>query len=59
MAFYAVYSKWPSYMIWKIINLMTGLREIAKVHTGEFRLTANQNLIIANVTAQKKKKIKN
>ncbi|MEF3304431.1 assimilatory sulfite reductase (NADPH) hemoprotein subunit [Paenibacillus sp. GYB003] len=37
--------------------LMTGLREIAKVHTGDFRLTANQNLIIANVTAQKKKKI--
>lgn len=38
-------------------KLMTGLREIAKVHTGEFRLTANQNLIIANVSSQKKKKI--
>ncbi|SFD89849.1 sulfite reductase (NADPH) beta subunit [Lentibacillus persicus] len=37
--------------------LMTGLREIAKVHTGDFRLTPNQNLIIANVTGQKKKKI--
>ena len=37
--------------------LMTGLREIAKVHTGEFRLTPNQNLIIAGVTAQKKKAI--
>ncbi|WP_426446126.1 assimilatory sulfite reductase (NADPH) hemoprotein subunit [Paenibacillus sp. S-38] len=37
--------------------LMTGLREIAKVHTGDFRLTANQNLIISNVTTAKKKKI--
>ena len=37
--------------------LMTGIREIAKVHTGDFRLTPNQNLIIGNVTAHKKKKI--
>lgn len=37
--------------------LMTGLREIAKIHTGDFRLTPNQNLIIGNVTGQKKKKI--
>lgn len=37
--------------------LMTGLREIAQVHTGDFRLTGNQNLIIANVTTAKKKKI--
>ncbi|MFK7692369.1 assimilatory sulfite reductase (NADPH) hemoprotein subunit [Paenibacillus sp. HJGM_3] len=37
--------------------LLTGLREIAKVHTGDFRLTPNQNLIIGNVTSQKKKKI--
>jgi len=28
---------------------LTGLREIAKVHRGDFRLTPNQNLIIANV----------
>lgn len=34
--------------------LLTGLREIAKVHTGDFRLTANQNLIIANITPKKK-----
>jgi sulfite reductase (NADPH) hemoprotein beta-component len=27
----------------------TGLREIAKVHRGDFRLTPNQNLTIANV----------
>ncbi|MCT8137636.1 assimilatory sulfite reductase (NADPH) hemoprotein subunit [Anaerobacillus sp. CMMVII] len=38
-------------------KLKTGIREIAKVHNGEFRLTANQNLIIANVTSQKKKQI--
>ncbi len=36
-------------------KLMTGLREIAKIHTGDFRLTANQNLVIANVTTQHKK----
>ncbi|AQQ53575.1 assimilatory sulfite reductase (NADPH) hemoprotein subunit [Planococcus lenghuensis] len=40
-------------------KLMTGLREIAHVHTGDFRLTANQNLIIANVTSKNKKKIDN
>lgn len=38
--------------------LMTGLREIAKVHTGDFRLTANQNLIIGNISSQKKKRSK-
>ncbi|QJD83836.1 assimilatory sulfite reductase (NADPH) hemoprotein subunit [Cohnella herbarum] len=37
--------------------LLTGLREIAKIHTGDFRLSANQNLIIGNVTSQKKRKI--
>jgi sulfite reductase (NADPH) hemoprotein beta-component len=30
-------------------QLMTGLREIARVHRGDFRLTPNQNLIIAGV----------
>ncbi len=35
-------------------QLRTGLREIAKIHTGDLRLTPNQNLIIANVTKQKK-----
>jgi sulfite reductase (NADPH) hemoprotein beta-component len=40
-------------------QLKTGLREIAKVHTGEFRLTPNQNLIIANVSGRKKKEIEN
>lgn len=38
-------------------RLMTGLREIAKIHTGDFRLTSNQNLMIGNVSSQKKKKI--
>lgn len=37
--------------------MMTGLREIAKVHTGDFRLTANQNLVLSNVTSQKKREI--
>ncbi|MBW5445493.1 assimilatory sulfite reductase (NADPH) hemoprotein subunit [Cohnella sp. CFH 77786] len=37
--------------------LMTGLREIAKVHTGDFRLTPNQNLIIGGVKTRQKKKI--
>lgn len=39
------------------LKLLSGLREIAKLHTGDFRLTANQNLIIGNVSTQKKKKI--
>ncbi|WP_046214233.1 assimilatory sulfite reductase (NADPH) hemoprotein subunit [Paenibacillus wulumuqiensis] len=40
-------------------QLMTGLREIAKVHTGDFRLTPNQNLVIGGVTSAKKKTIEN
>ncbi|MFK3959815.1 assimilatory sulfite reductase (NADPH) hemoprotein subunit [Guptibacillus hwajinpoensis] len=38
-------------------QIMTGLREIAKVHEGDFRLTPNQNLIIANVTEENKTEI--
>jgi sulfite reductase (NADPH) hemoprotein beta-component len=38
-------------------KLKTALKEIAKIHKGEFRLTANQNVIIANVSSQKKKQI--
>ncbi len=30
---------------------LTGLEKIAQIHQGDFRLTANQNLIIANVPA--------
>ena len=37
--------------------MRTGLREIAKVHDGDFRLTANQNLIIANVSPAKRAEI--
>lgn len=34
--------------------LKTALREIAKVHTGDFRLTPSQNLSISGVTAEQK-----
>ena len=30
---------------------LTGLRELARVHTGDFRMTCNQNVIVANVAA--------
>ena len=33
-------------------KLKTALREIALAHKGDFRLTANQNLIIANIAAE-------
>ncbi|WP_411832943.1 assimilatory sulfite reductase (NADPH) hemoprotein subunit [Pseudoxanthomonas mexicana] len=36
---------------------LTGLREIARVHRGEFRLTANQNLVIAGVPAGDRERI--
>jgi sulfite reductase (NADPH) hemoprotein beta-component len=35
-------------------TLKTGCREIAKIHQGDFRMTANQNLIIAGVPADQK-----
>ncbi len=38
-------------------KLMSGLREIARIHKGDFRLTANQNLIIADVSSRDKSKI--
>lgn len=37
--------------------MRTGLREIARVHEGDFRLTANQNLIIANISPGKRSEI--
>ncbi|ADE14449.1 sulfite reductase (NADPH) hemoprotein, beta-component [Nitrosococcus halophilus Nc 4] len=37
--------------------LMTGLREIAKIHKGDFRLTTNQNLTIANISKTNKPRI--
>ena len=37
--------------------LKTGVAEIAKIHKGDFRMTANQNLIVAGVLAKDKDKI--
>jgi sulfite reductase (NADPH) hemoprotein beta-component len=34
--------------------MKTALREIAKIHTGDFRLTPSQNLTISGVTAQQR-----
>ena len=34
--------------------MKTALREIAGVHTGDFRLTPSQNLSISGVTAEQK-----
>jgi sulfite reductase (NADPH) hemoprotein beta-component len=36
---------------------LTGLREIATIHRGEFRLTPNQNLVIANIAAADRPRI--
>jgi sulfite reductase (NADPH) hemoprotein beta-component len=38
-------------------KLKTGMLEIAKMHQGDFRLTANQNLLIANIAAEDKAQI--
>ena len=38
-------------------QFLAGLRAIAKVHEGDFRLTGNQNVIIADVTAEQRKAI--
>jgi sulfite reductase (NADPH) hemoprotein beta-component len=35
-------------------QLLTGLRRIAEIHQGQFRLTANQNVLIANVPGAQK-----
>ncbi|UOE85769.1 assimilatory sulfite reductase (NADPH) hemoprotein subunit [Vibrio splendidus] len=37
--------------------LKTGVAEIAKIHKGDFRMTANQNLIVAGVPKSQKAKI--
>ncbi|CAG8610445.1 6876_t:CDS:1, partial [Cetraspora pellucida] len=37
--------------------IKTGLREIAKVHKGDFRLTANQHLVLGNITEGNKAQI--
>ncbi|MDQ3160195.1 MAG: assimilatory sulfite reductase (NADPH) hemoprotein subunit, partial [Pseudomonadota bacterium] len=38
-------------------QLLTGMRAIARIHHGEFRLTANQNLVIAGVPASQRASI--
>ena len=38
-------------------RFLSGLRRIAEVHEGDFRLTGNQNVIIANVPAAKRAEI--
>lgn len=38
----------------KDYKLKTALREIAEIHSGDFRLTPNQNLIIANISEEHK-----
>jgi len=38
-------------------KLKTAIREIALTHTGDFRLTANQNLMIAGVTSDNRPRI--
>jgi sulfite reductase (NADPH) hemoprotein beta-component len=43
----------PEYM------LMTGLREVAKMHKGDFRLTPNQHLIIGGITESEKSAVTN
>lgn len=37
--------------------LLSGVRAIAEVHRGDFRITPNQNLIVAGVPARQKKRI--
>ncbi|PIT38958.1 sulfite reductase subunit beta [Snodgrassella alvi] len=37
--------------------LKTGMRELARIHQGDFRLTANQNMIVAGVLPENKEKI--
>ena len=42
---------------WEDYPLMTGLRAIAQSHDGDFRLTANQNLIVGNVAEENRPRI--
>jgi sulfite reductase (NADPH) hemoprotein beta-component len=37
--------------------MRTGLRKIAEVHKGEFRMTPNQHVVIANIPARQRKRI--
>jgi len=42
---------------WDGFPMMTGIREIAKIHTGDFRLTPNQNLMIGRISQSAKREI--
>ena len=39
------------------VQAISGLRAIAQIHDGDFRITPNQNLIVANVSAATKEQI--
>jgi sulfite reductase (NADPH) hemoprotein beta-component len=39
------------------VKTLTGLRRIASLHDGDFRITPNQNIIIANVAARNREEI--
>ncbi|WP_019529003.1 assimilatory sulfite reductase (NADPH) hemoprotein subunit [Dasania marina] len=39
------------------LQLLTGMRAIAEVHQGDFRMTPNQNIIIANITPENRPQI--
>lgn len=39
-------------------DFKTGLREIAKIHSGTFRLTANQHLLVTDVSTEELPRIK-
>jgi sulfite reductase (NADPH) hemoprotein beta-component len=38
-------------------RLLSGMRELARMHSGDFRLTCNQNVIVANVDAADRARI--
>jgi sulfite reductase (NADPH) hemoprotein beta-component len=38
-------------------QMLTGLRKLAEIHQGDFRITPNQNLIVANVAKKDRKAI--
>ena len=39
------------------LRALSGLRELARVHAGDFRMTCNQNVIVANVAAAERTRI--
>ena len=39
------------------MRFLSGLREVARIHQGDFRLTANQNLIVARIPAAQRQAI--